>query len=77
MATRRQKRKTKELKDNTLGVLKVKLAEMILLKEDIEMQENFAADLDEKKEVIQRLIDVTHQVSALRTVIKLFAEDEK
>ena len=76
MATKRQKRRTKELKENTHAVLKVKLAEMILLKEDIEMQENFAADLAEKKEIIQQLIDITHQIQALRTVIKLFADGE-
>ena len=75
MSTKRQKRRTKELKENTHAVLKVKLAEMILLKEDIEMQENFAADLAEKKAVIQHLIDVSHQIQALRTVIELFAED--
>jgi len=76
MATKRQKRKTKELKKNTHAVLKVKLAEMILLKEDVEMQENFAIDLAEKKAVIQQLIVVTHQIQALRTVIQLFAEEE-
>jgi len=76
MSNKRQKRRTKELKENTHAVLKVKLAEMILLKEDIEMQENFAADLAEKKAVIQHLIDVTHQIQALRTVIKLFADEE-
>ena len=76
MANKRQRRKTKELKNNTLGVLKVKLAELILLREDVEMQENFAIDLAEKKVAIQQLIDVTHQIQALRTVIKLFAEGE-
>jgi len=76
MTTKRQIRKTKELKKDTLGVLKVKLAEQILLREDIEMQENFAKDLDEKKEIIQQIINVAHQIQALRTVISLFAEGE-
>ena len=53
--------------------MKVKLAEMILLREDIEMQENFAIDLAEKKAVVQQLINVSHQIQALRTVIELFA----
>jgi len=76
MPSKREIRNTKKLKKDTLGVLKEKLAELILLKEDIDMQENFAADLDEKKEIIQQLINVTHQTQALRTVIALFAEDE-
>ena len=76
MTTKRQKRQTKELKKDTLAVLKVKLAELILLREDIEAQENFAIDLDEKKATIQQLINVTHQIQALRTVISLFAESE-
>ena len=76
MTTKRQRRQTKELKKDTLAVLKVKLAELILLREDIEAQENFAIDLDEKKETIQQLIIVTHQIQAFRTVISLFAESE-
>lgn len=76
MATKRQKRNTKKLKKDTSAVLKVKLAELILLREDIEMQENFAIDLDEKKAVIQQLIDVSHQIQAVRVVIGLFSEGE-
>lgn len=76
MATKRQRRNTQKIKKDTKAVLKEKLAEMILLLEDIEMQENFAKDLDEKKAVVQQLIDVSHQVQALKTVIKLFAEEE-
>ena len=76
MTTKRQKRQTKELKKDTLAVLKVKLAEMMLLREDIEAQENFAIDLAEKKEVIQQIINVAHQIQALRTVIALFAENK-
>ena len=76
MASKREIRNTKKLKKDTLAVLKVKLAEMILLREDIEAQENFAIDLDEKKKTIQQLINVSHQIQALRTVIELFAEDK-
>lgn len=74
--SRRQRQNTRKLKKDTRAVLKEKLAEMILLKEDIEMQENFAIDLAEKKAVIQQLIDVSHQIQALKVVIGLFAEGE-
>lgn len=74
---RRQRLTTKKLKKNTHAALKAKLAEMILLREDIEMQENFAIDLAEKKAVIQQLIDVSHQIQALKVVIGLFSEGEK
>ena len=77
MASRSEKRNTKKLKKDTQAILKEKLAEMILLKEEIDMQERFAEDLAEKKEIVQQLIDVTHQIQALRTVIKLFADGEK
>jgi len=77
MASKREQRNTKKLKKDTQAVLKEKLAEMILLKEDIDMQENFAIDLAEKKEYIQQLIIVTHQIQALRTVIALFADNKK
>ena len=76
MASKRQIRNTRKRNRDTHEILKVKLAEMILHKEDIEMQENFAIDLAEKKAAIQQLIDVSHQIQALRTVIKLFAEEE-
>lgn len=71
---RRQRQTTKKLKKDTRAVLKAKLAEMILLREDIEMQENFAIDLAEKKAAIQQLIDVSHQIQALKVVIGLFGE---
>ncbi len=77
MVSKREQRNTRKLKKDTRASLKQKLAEMILLKEDIEMQENFAADLEEKKAIIQELINVTHQIQALRTVIQLFSEDGK
>ena len=76
MTNKRQIRNTKKLKKDTHGSLKAKLGEMILLREDIEAQENFAIDLDEKKKTIQQLINVSHQIQALRTVIELFAEDK-
>ena len=73
METKRQIRNTKKLKKDTHAVLKAKFVELILLREDIEMQENFAIDLAERKEVIQQLIDVTHQIQAVKVVIDLFS----
>jgi len=76
MASRKQRRDTRKLKKDTQAVLQQKLAEMILLREEIEMQENFAADLAEKKAVIQQQINVSHQIQALKVVIGLFSEGE-
>ena len=74
MANKRQIRNTKRLRKDTHAVLKVKLAEMILLREDIEMQENFAIDLAEKKAAIRPAAKISYQIQALRTVIELFAD---
>jgi len=76
MVSKRKQRETKKLKRDVLAALKEKLAELILFREDVEIQENFAADLAEKKAVIQQQIDVSHQIQALKTVIELFAEKE-
>ena len=76
MANKRKRQNTKKQKKDTIAALKEKLAVMILLREDIEAQENFALDLAEKKEIIQQIIIVAHQIQALRTVISLFAESE-
>ena len=76
MANKRIRQNTKKQKKDTIAALKEKLAVMILLREDIEAQENFALDLAEKKEIIQQIIIVAHQIQALRTVISLFAESE-
>ena len=76
MMNKRKRRDTKKQKKDTSAVLKEKLAVMILLREDIEAQENFAMNLAEKKEIIQQIINVAHQIQALRTVISLFAEGE-
>jgi len=76
MMNRRRRQDTKKQKKDISAALKEKLAVMILLREDIEAQENFAIDLAEKKEIIQQIINVAHQIQALRTVIDLFAENE-
>jgi len=76
MVTKRQRRKTKELERDTLGLLKEKLAVLILFREELEMQDKFAEDLAEKKDIIQQIIIAVHQIQALKTVIRLFAEEE-
>ena len=76
MMYKRKYQKTKKLKKDTLAALKEKLAELILLREDIVAQENVAKNLAEKKELVQQLIDVTHQIQAIKVVIDLFADAE-
>ena len=74
MMNKRKKQKTKKLKKDILAALKEKLGELILLREVIDAQENFAKDLAEKKELVRQLINVTHQIQAIKVVIDLFAE---
>ena len=76
MANKRKIQNTKKREKDNSAALKEKLAVMILLREDIEAQENFAIDLAEKKEIIQQIINVAHQIQALRTVIALYGEKE-
>ena len=76
MMNKRKNQKTKKLKKDILAALKEKLAELILLREDIKAQENFANNLTEKKELVQQLIDLTHQIQAVRLVIDLFSNGE-
>jgi predicted flavoprotein YhiN len=76
MMNKRKNQKTKKLKKDILAALKEKLAELILLREDIKAQENVAKNLAEKKELVQQLIDLTHQIQAVRLVIDLFSNGE-
>ncbi|MGB2963658.1 MAG: hypothetical protein WBB69_06695 [Anaerolineales bacterium] len=76
MMNKRKHQKAKKLKKDTLAALKEKLAELILLREGIVAQENSVKNLAKKKELIQQLIDVTHQTQAIKVVIDLFAEAE-
>ena len=76
MMNKRKNQKAKKLKKDTLAALKEKLAELILLRENIVAQENVAKNLAEKKELVQQLIDVTHQIQAIKVVIDLFADAE-
>ena len=57
-------------------MLREKLAEQILLKEELEANENFALDYREKKEIIQRQIEVIHDIQGLKTAIRVMAEGE-
>ena len=76
MMNKRKNQKTKKLKKDILAALKEKLTELILLREDIKAQENVAKNLAEKKELVQQLIDLTHQIQAVRLVIDLFSNGE-
>lgn len=76
MASNRQRRNTRKLKKDTRAVLKEKLAELILFQEEIDMQEKFAKDLAEKKAIVQQLINISHQIQAVKVVIGLFEEGE-
>ncbi len=76
MMDKRKKQKTREENKTTLTALKEKHGRLILLREDLEAQENFAIDFAEKKEIIQGLINVNHQIQALKVVIDLFSESE-
>ena len=74
--SRRQELQTKRLIEITLGELRKKLNELILKLEDVEAQEEFAEDVGEKKALVQEIIVLTHQIQALKTVIKIFAGKE-
>ncbi len=76
MMNKRKIRETQKLKKNVQSALKEKLAVLILLREDINAQERFAEDIAERKELVQQIIIVAHQIQALRTVIKLFTDEE-
>jgi hypothetical protein len=60
-----------------LDTLNAKLEELLALREELETREEMADSIDEKKELIQGIIDLTHQIQALRVVIKLFFEEEQ
>ena len=77
MLSKRKKQTTKITRDDILAALRQKLAELILYKEELEAQENFALDFAEKKDIIQKQIDVVHDIQGLKTTIRLFAEEER
>jgi hypothetical protein len=54
--------------------LHIKLGELLLLREEVEYRENLSDDLGERKELVQQLIDLNHQIQAVRSVIELFTE---
>jgi hypothetical protein len=67
------KGKKKANKIKLVETLDSKLQELIQSREALEARESAATDLDEKKALIQQVIDLTHQIQALRIVIELFA----
>jgi hypothetical protein len=68
-----KKLKKKRPRINLVKTLEIKLQELIQSREALEARESAATDLDEKKALIQQVIDLTHQIQALRIVIELFA----
>ena len=52
------------------------LKELLQLREDLEIREESELENREKKELIQQIIDLTHQIQAVRVVIDLYAVDE-
>ena len=71
-----KKKTTPISKAEVLAALRQKLAELILYKEELEADENFALDYGEKKEIIQKQIDVVHDIQGMKTAIRLFAAEE-
>jgi hypothetical protein len=59
-----------------LDTLNAKLDELLALREELEAREEMAGSIEEKKELLQGIIDLTHQIQALRVVIELFTEEE-
>ena len=76
MFNKRKKQKNEIDKSDLLAILRQKLAELILYKEELEAQENFALDYAEKKDIIQKQIDVVHDIQGLKTAIRIFAEGD-
>ena len=73
MMNKRKIKQKRKLEQQTLAVLKEKYAELILLREEINTRERFAEALAEKKALVQQLIEVNHQIQAVKQVIGLFA----
>ena len=67
-----KKRKKKAQSPNLVDTLKYKLQELLQTREDLEVREGAAQDLEEKKALVQETIDITHQIQALRIVIEMF-----
>ncbi len=70
---RRKVQKNKKLIQTTSAVLRDKLNELILEREYLNTREKFAEEMAEKKAIIQQLIEINHQIQALKTVIELLS----
>ncbi len=57
-----------------IETLQEKLAELLQVRDELEARENRARSKSKKREHIQGIIDVTHQIQALRVVIELFPD---
>ena len=73
--TMKKRRKKKNDTKKIIKTLEGKLGELLQLREDLEVQEESVLDKNEKKELIQQLIDVNHQIQALRVVIGMYSRD--
>ena len=59
-----------------LRLLDAKLAELLALREELETREESFTDIEKRKALVQQIIDLTHQIQALRVVIGLFSEED-
>ncbi len=69
-----RKRKKKDQESIVIDTLESKLQELIQVRNNLEEQEGLDIDFDEKKKVVQQIIEVTHHIQALREVIGLIVE---
>lgn len=70
------KHNTKREIKRVLESLNAKLAELLELRGELEACEESAEGIEEKKQLLQEIVDLTHQIQALRVVIGLFSEEE-
>jgi len=59
-----------------LRTLNAKLAELLALRGELEAREESVESITDKKQLMQEIVDLTHQIQALRVVIGLFSEEE-
>ena len=67
---------TVEQARSILKSLNGKLDELLALREELETREESFTDVEKRKALVQGIIDLTHQIQALRVVIGLFSEEE-
>ena len=60
-----------------IETLQEKLAELLQVRDELEARERRARSKSKKRELLQGIIDLTHQIQALRVVIELFSEKDE